>query len=114
MCVLAEAVGHPKPGGHRDTAARSAGDLYAAELYDLMTVLVANNHLPKIVVGSMNLNLVPVASLTTRGRFRLSAVSCSAAKAQLLYTISSYLDKVRYRVIFFDVFPKNESTEKLI
>ena len=28
MCVLAQSVGRPRPGGHMDTVNRSAGDLY--------------------------------------------------------------------------------------
>ena len=36
MCELAVSIGAAeKPGGHRNTAERSAGELYAGELYDM-------------------------------------------------------------------------------
>ena len=39
MCELSLSVGADKPGGHRNTADRSAGELYAGELYDIIVTL---------------------------------------------------------------------------
>ena len=45
MCELALSVGDEKPGSHRNTAERSAGELYAAELFDMITSLSAKKTL---------------------------------------------------------------------
>ena len=64
MCQLAVSVGAEKPGSHRNTADRSAGELYAGELHDTIKELTAKNNLPKIVVTSVALPiLVPRATL---------------------------------------------------
>ena len=60
MCELCVSIGADKPGGHRDTADRSAGELYAGELYDMIVTLAASKSLPKIVVSSLALPMVPM------------------------------------------------------
>ena len=73
MCELATSVGLERPAGHRNTVERSAGELYAGELYDMILGLTATNTLPKIVVSSLGLPMVPLATLTTRDEVSLSA-----------------------------------------
>ena len=66
MCELYVSIGAAdKPGTHRNTAERSAGELYAAELFDMITNLSASKTLPKIVVSSLALPMVPVSTLKT-------------------------------------------------
>ena len=73
MCELCLSVGNEKPGGHRNTGDRSAGELYAGELYDMIVTLAARKTLPKIVVSSFALTMVPLATLQTRDEVSLSA-----------------------------------------
>ena len=73
MCELSLSIGGDKPGSHRNTADRSAGELYAAELYDMITNLSAKKALPKIVVSSLALPSVPLATLTTSDEVGISA-----------------------------------------
>ena len=58
MWELCTSVGKEKPHGHRDTGERSAVELYAAELVDLLVNLVSAKKLPKIVIFRMCLSLV--------------------------------------------------------
>jgi hypothetical protein len=73
MCELAQSVGGDKPGGHRDTAERSAGELYAGELYDMIYSLANQTTLPKIVVSSLALPMVPLSTLRTSDDISISA-----------------------------------------
>ena len=73
MCQLAVSVGAEKPGSHRNTADRSAGELYAGELHDTIKELTAKNNLPKIVVTSVALPMVPLATLICRDEVSISA-----------------------------------------
>ena len=73
MCELNTSVGKEKPPGHRDTAGRSAAELYASELCDMMSELTSANKLPKIVVSSMCLGMVPVAVLKTSDEMSVNA-----------------------------------------
>ena len=73
MCELAVSVGIDKPKGHRNTVERSAGELYADELYDMITSLAANKTLPKIIVSSLALPMVPLATLRTSDEVSISA-----------------------------------------
>ena len=63
MCELKISVGQEKPPGHRDTAERTAAELYASEVCDMIVELSMAKKLPKIVVPSLCLSLVPVAVL---------------------------------------------------
>ena len=73
MCELAVSIGAEKPGGHRNTAERSAGELYAGELYDMFKDITAKKALPRIVVSSLALPKVPLATLITRDEISISA-----------------------------------------
>jgi hypothetical protein len=73
MCELAVSIGEEKPGGHRNTAERSAGELYAGELYDMFKDITAKKALPRIVVSSLALPMVPLATLITRDEVSISA-----------------------------------------
>ena len=66
MCELALSANLEKPGGHRNTSERSAGELYAGELFDMITGLSAQKSLPKIVVSSLALPSVPLATLKAK------------------------------------------------
>ena len=48
------------PGGHKDTAERSAAYLYAKELVVLVHELDKDNRMPKVVVSSDQLNRIPL------------------------------------------------------
>ena len=74
MWELCTSVGKEKPQqGHGDTGERSAVELYAAELVDLLVNLVSAKKLPKIVISSMCLSLVPTATLKTSDDLSVSA-----------------------------------------
>ena len=74
MCELSVSIGvTDKPGTHRNTAERSAGELYAAELFDMITNLSASKTLPKIVVSSLALPMVPVSTLKTSDEVSVSS-----------------------------------------
>ena len=73
MCELALSANLEKPGSHRNTAERSAGELYAGELYDMIVSLGATRALPKIVVSSLALPMVPLVSLCTKDEVSISA-----------------------------------------
>ena len=73
LCVLADSAGLDKPKHHRDTPGRSAGELFASEVYDMLYSLSANKTLPKIVVSSMLLPMVPLATLTTKDDVSISS-----------------------------------------
>ena len=66
LCVLHESVGSDKPKHHRDTTGRFAGELFASEVYDMLYSLSAQKTLPKIVISSLLLPMVPLATLTTK------------------------------------------------
>ena len=55
-----------KPKHHRDTTGRFAGELFASEVYDMLYSLSAQKTLPKIVISSLLLPMVPLATLTTK------------------------------------------------
>ena len=65
MCVLSASVGGEKPTGHRNTADRTAGDLYASEVCEMLVSLSNAKKLPKIMVSSLSLTKVPAAVLTS-------------------------------------------------
>ena len=74
MCELSVSIGAAdKPGTHRNTAERSAGELYAAELFDMITNLSASKTLPKIFVSSLALPMVPVSTLKTSDEVSVSS-----------------------------------------
>ena len=56
---LIELVGMMVPGGHIDTAERSAGFLYARELVTLVEELDKENRMPRVVVSSDQLARIP-------------------------------------------------------
>ena len=72
-CVLSLSVGADKPGGRRDTPERAACDAYALDLYDKVVNLVAANKMPKVVVSSLALPMVPRAELKTSDEISVSA-----------------------------------------
>ena len=72
-CVLAESVGAVKPGGRRDSAERAACDAYALDLYDRIVNLVAAQKMPKVVVSSLALPMVPRAELKTSDEMGVAA-----------------------------------------
>ena len=57
---LIEVVGMLVPGGHKDTAERTAAYLYAKELVELVHELDKDNRMPKVVVSSDQLNRLPL------------------------------------------------------
>ena len=73
MCQLALSIEAEKPGSHRNTAERSAGELYAGELHDMMKDLTAKKTLPKVVVTSVALPMVPLATLISKDEVSISA-----------------------------------------
>ena len=58
---LIEFMGMGVPGGHHDTAERTAAYLYARELITLVYELDKENRMPKVVVSSDKLVRVPFA-----------------------------------------------------
>ena len=73
MCELRVSIGEEKPSGHRNTADRSAAELYASEVCDMIVELSNAKKLPKIVVSSHCLSLVPVSLLKTSDEISLGA-----------------------------------------
>ena len=65
LCVLAESFGSDKPKHHRDTP--------GSEVYDMLYSLSSNKTLPKIVLSSLSLPMVPLATLTTRDDVSISS-----------------------------------------
>ena len=65
MCT-GESVGSDKPKHHRDTTGGFVGELFASEVYDMLYSLSAQKTLPKIVISSLLLPMVPLATLTTK------------------------------------------------
>ena len=70
---LRTSIGMEKPAGHRDTSERYAAELYASEVCDMIVELSNAKKLPKIVVSSLCLSLVPVSVIKTSGEINLGA-----------------------------------------
>ena len=60
---LIESMGMVVPGGHNDTAERTAAYLYARELIELVYELDKDNRMPKVVVSSDQLARVPFGKI---------------------------------------------------
>ena len=60
---LIEFMGMGVPGGHHDTAERTAAYLYARELIKLVYELDKDNRMPKVVVSSDQLAKVPFGKI---------------------------------------------------
>ena len=60
---LIEHVGMVVPGGHNDTAERTAAWLYAKELVALVSELDKSKRLPKVVVSSDQLVRIPIGKM---------------------------------------------------
>ena len=73
MCELRTSFGQDKPSGHRNSAGRTAAELYASELCDMIVELSTAKKLPNIVMPSLCLSLVPVAVLKTNDEINISA-----------------------------------------
>ena len=95
---LIEFIGMVVPGGHKDTAERSAAYLYAKELVVLVHELDKDNRMPKVVVSSDKLARVPLGK---KGVSPTEAVPISARMNELEDTVKKLCDS-------FDKF-KNEN-----
>ena len=63
MVDLAQCAGGAEPKKHNNSAARSAGEAYAPEVYDMLDNLSKSGKLPKIVVPSLLLGQVPLTTI---------------------------------------------------
>ena len=77
MCELSTSAGKEKPPGHRDTSDRSAAELYASKICDMLVQFCNAKKLPKIVVSSISLAQVPVAVMKL-----VSVPGCKAWKLE--------------------------------
>ena len=81
---LIDFIGMGIPGGHKDTAERTAAYLYAKELVELVNELDKGNRMPKVVVSSDQLGRVPLGK---KGLSPADAVPISARMNNLEDTV---------------------------
>ena len=81
---LIDFIGMGIPGGHKDTAERTAAYLYAKELVELVSELDKGNRMPKIVVSSVQLARVPLGK---KGLSPADAVPISSRMNDLQDTV---------------------------
>ena len=94
-------LGMAKPGGHKDTAERSAAFLYAKELVALVYELDKEKKMPKVVVASDQLGRVP---LGMKGLSPADAVPISTRMNDLENTVKNLCDS-------FEKFRKENQTK---
>ena len=83
---LSEAAELGEPKRHNNSATRTAGEAYAPELYDMVDKLSKSGNLPKIVVPSIQLAQVPLATLRPNDEIAVGARLDSLEKSVKLLT----------------------------
>ena len=71
MCLIAEYFGEEMPAKRRSSSERTAGDVYARELVDLVMKLDHDGQLPPILVSSRLLAVVPVGTMSDKDNIAL-------------------------------------------